>query len=217
MLDDLDKELEARGHKFVRFADDFQVYVKSKRAGERVMKSLIQFLEGKLKLRVNREKSAVDLAWKRTFLGFSFYMRNREVHLRLAPKTIKKLKDKVRKITCRRKPFSMEKRIEELNSYLKGWIGYFHIADMKRHLENLESWIRRRLRMCIWKQWKKVKTRITKLRSLGLPDKDAIKIANTRKGYWPIAKCQQLHIALNNQYWRDQGLICLVTTYSKYS
>jgi group II intron reverse transcriptase/maturase len=216
MLDELDKELESRGHKFVRFADDFQVYVRSKRAGERVMKSLILFLEGKLKLKVNREKSAVDLAWKRTFLGFSFYYVNGEIRLRLAPKAIRKVKEKIREITCRRKPFSIEERIKKLNSQLQGWIGYFHIADMKRHLENLESWIRRRLRMCIWKQWKKVKTRITKLRGLGLPDKEAIKIANTRKGYWRIAKCQQLHVALNNQYWTKQGLISLVATYSKH-
>lgn len=216
MLDELDKELESRGHKFVRFADDFQVYVKSKRAGERVMESLTQFLEGKLKLKVNREKSAVDLARRRTFLGFSFYYMKGEIRFRLAPKTIRKVKDKIREITCRRKPISIENRIRELNLYLQGWIGYFHIADMKTHLESLESWIRRRLRMCIWKQWKRVKTRITKLRGLGLPNEEAIKIANTRKGYWRIAKSQQIHIALSNQYWAEQGLINLIATYSKH-
>ncbi len=216
MLDDLDKELEARGHKFVRYADDFQVYVSSKRAGERVMTSLIQFLEKKLKLKVNREKSKVDLARRCTFLGFSFYYRKGEVRLRLAPKTIVKFKNKIREITCRRMPFSMEDRIKKLNKYIQGWISYFRIADMKSHLQRLESWIRRRLRMCRWKQWKKVRTRITKLRGLGLPNEEAIKIANTRKGYWRIAKTQQLHRVLNNQYWEKQGLINLITTYSKY-
>lgn len=216
VLDELDKELESRGHKFVRFADDFQVYVASKRAGERTMESLTHFIETKLKLKVNQEKSAVDLAWKRTFLGFGFYYRKGEIRLRLAPKTLKKFKERVREKTSRRVSQSMDARISKLNEYLVGWLGYFHIADMKSHLKRMESWIRRRLRMCLWKQWKKVKTRIRRLRSLGLPNEEAIKLGNTRKGYWRIASCQQIHITLNNKYWKEQGLISLTKTYSKY-
>lgn len=216
MLDDLDKELEHRGHKFVRYADDFQVYIQSKRAGERVMESLTNFLQSRLKLKVNQKKSAVDYAWKRTFLGFSFYKMKGKVRLRLAPKTLKKVKDRIREITCRRRAISIKGMIEELNQYLKGWLGYFHVADMKSHLQRLSSWIRRRLRMCVWKQWKKVRTRIRKLRGFGLPDGEAIKFANSRKGYWRLSNSFHLHKALGNHYWAKQGLIDLVATYSKH-
>lgn len=213
MLNELDQELEARGHKFVRYADDFQVYVRSKRAGIRVMRSLTRFLEDRLKLRVNETKSAVDLAWRRTFLGVGFYRRKGEVRLRIAPKTIKKFKKRIREITSRRKSMSIANRIKELNQYLKGWLGYFHIVDMKTYLHKFQSWIRRRLRMCIWKQWKRVRTRIRKLRGLGVSNEEAIKIGNSRKGYWRLSNTLQLNQALNNQFWEEMGLVNLISTY----
>ena len=216
MLNDLDQELERRGHKFVRYADDFQVFVKSKRAGQRVMRSLTRFLEDELRLKVNERKSAVDLAWKRTFLGFSFYKRKGEVRIRLAPKTLKKFKERIRKETSRKISISLEKRIKNLNQYLKGWIGYFHIADMKSHLNKMGSWIRRRLRMCVWKQWKNVSTRIRNLKNLGLKKVEAIKFGNSRKGYWRLSKCYQMHNTLNNKYWSDNGLVNPVETYLEH-
>ena len=200
----------------MRYADDFQVYVKSKRAGKRVMESLTKFLEDKLHLKVNQRKSAVDLAWKRTFLGFSFYKRQGEVRIRLAPKTLEEFKENIREETSRRISISMEERIDNLNRYLKGWIGYFHIVDMKTHLKRMRSWIRRRLRMCIWKQWKNVKTRIRKLKQLGLSVEDAIKYGNSRKGYWRLSNSYQINSTLDNKFWSDKGLVDLVAVYSKH-
>lgn len=216
MLNDLDKELELREHKFVRYADDFQIYVKSERAGKRVMESVTRFLEDKLHLKVNQRKSAVDYAWKRTFLGFSFYKRQGEVRIRLASKTLKKFKERIREKTSRRISISMEERINKLNRYLKGWIGYFHIADMKTHLKKIESWIRRRLRMCIWKQWKNIKTRIKKLKQLGLSNEEAAKYSNSRKGYWRLSNSYQINSTLSNKFWSKKGLVDLIAVYSKH-
>ena len=167
-LDELDKELEKRGHKFVRYADDCNIYVKSKRAGERTMASVQRFIEGKLRLKVNEKKSAVDRPWKRKFLGFSF-TSSEEPKVRIARESIKRMKKKVREITSRKMPYPMEYRIEKLNQYLIGWCGYFALADTKSIFGKLDSWIRRRLRMCLWKSWKKPKTRIRNLIKLGLP------------------------------------------------
>ena len=132
------------------------------------MQSVIRFVEDKLKLKVNREKSAVDRPWKRKFLGFSF-LPNRQGTLRLAPKTIERFKERIRAITSRTRPVSMKQRIEEVNRYIMGWVGYFHIASAKTHCESFDQWIRRRLRMCLWKQWKRVRTRYRELRALGVP------------------------------------------------
>ena len=167
-LDELDKELEKRGHKFVRYADDCNIYVKSKRAGERTMASVQRFIEGKVRLKVNEKKSAVDQPWKRKFLGFSF-TSSEEPKVRIARESIKRMKKKVREITSRKMPYPMEYRIEKLNQYLIGWCGYFALADTKSIFRKLDSWIRRRLRMCLWKSWKKPKTRIRNLIKLGVP------------------------------------------------
>jgi hypothetical protein len=210
LLDDLDKELTRRGHRFVRYADDCNIFVKSKRAGERVMLSVTYYVEGKLKLKVNRDKSAVDRPWKRKFLGFSF-LPNKQATIRLALKTIKRFKDKMRVLTSRTKPIPMEERIETLNRYLMGWIGYFQIASAKKHCEELDSWIRRRLRMCLWKQWKRVRTRIRKLRSLGVSEKYVLIMANSRRGCWLMSR--NLNNALDTSYWEAQGLKSLLVRY----
>jgi len=212
VLDELDKELEKRGHKFVRYADDCNIYVKTPKAGNRVMKSVTSFIEGKLKLKVNVNKSAVDRPWKRKFLGFSF-TNHTEPKVRIAKASINRMKDKIRDITSRKKPYSMEVRIKKLNQYLTGWCGYFALADTPSIFKNLESWIRRRLRMCMWKDWKKPSTKVRKLIGLDIPKGKAYEWGNSRKSYWRISKSPILHRALGNSYWSSQGLKSLIARY----
>lgn len=150
LLDDLDKELEKRGYKFVRYADGCNIYVKSKRAGERVMESHRKFLQERLKLRINEQKSAVDRPWKLKFLGFSMYKAKAgQILIRLAPQAIDRVKKKIREITSRSKPVSIAERVERLNAYLGGWIGYFALAETPSTFERIEGWMRRRLRICL--------------------------------------------------------------------
>lgn len=210
LLDDLDKELTQRGVRFVRYADDCHIFVGSKRAGERVLKSITHFVEGKLKLKVNRDKSAVDRPWNRKFLGFSF-LSNRQATVRLAPKTISRFKEKVRELTNRSRSISMEERISRLNRYLMGWMGYFRIASAKKHCERFDQWIRRRLRMCLWKQWKRVRTRLRELRALGVPDWAAFRVANSRRGAWEMSR--NTNNALPTSYWEAKGLKSLLSRY----
>lgn len=212
VLDELDKELEKRGHSFVRYADDCNIYVNSRKAGHRVMDSLTSFIEGKLRLKVNGTKSAVDRPWKRKFLGFSF-TSHREPKVRIAKESMKRMKDKVRDITSRKKPYPMEYRIEKLNQYLMGWCGYFALADTPSVFRNFDSWIRRRLRMCIWKNWKKPKTKVRKLIGLGVPPGKAYEWGNSRKSYWRISKSPIMHKSLGNSYWNSRGLKSLLSRY----
>jgi len=210
MLDDFDKELTRRGHKFVRYADDCNIYVKSFRAGQRVMKSITEYLEGKLRLKVNQEKSAVDRPWKRKFLGFSFYT-GKQVGIRLAPKTIERLKKKVRGLSRRNSPISLEERVKRLSQYLTGWVGYYALADAKKILAEMDEWIRHRLRMYVWKQWKRVRTRIRKFRAHGAPEWMALGYSNTRKGPW--AASLLLNPILTKDYWQKLGLVSLMDRY----
>ena len=212
VLDELDKELERRGHKFVRYADDCNIYVKSKRAGLRTMANIQRFIEGKLRLKVNEKKSAVDRPWKRKFLGFSFTY-HKEPKVRIAKESLKRMKNKVREITSRKMPYPMEYRIQKLNQYLMGWCGYFALADTKSIFLELDKWIRRRLRMCLWKNWKKPKTKIRNLIQLGVPQWQAYEWGNTRKSYWRISNSPILHRTLGNSYWRNQGLKSLEARY----
>ncbi|SES45957.1 group II intron reverse transcriptase/maturase [Psychrobacillus sp. OK032] len=212
VLDELDKELENRGHKFVRYADDANIFVKTKKAGYRVMDSITSFIEGKLKLKVNRKKSAVDRPWKRKFLGFSF-TNGKEPKVRIAKESVKRMKNKIREITSRKKPYPMEYRIKKLNQYLMGWCGYFALADTASVFKKFDSWIRRRLRMCAWKNWKKPITKMRKLISLGIPKGKAYEWGNSRKSYWRISKSPILDRALGNSYWSSQGLKSLSICY----
>lgn len=212
LLDELDKELEKRGHRFVRYADDCNVYVKTKKAGIRVLTSITQFLEKKLRLKVNQEKSAVDRPWKRKFLGFSF-TSHLSPKVRIAKESLKRVKEKIRQITSRSKPHPMEQRIEALNLLLVGWCNYFALADTKTSFQNLEKWIRRRLRMCLWKQWKKPQTKVKRLLALGIPKQKAFEWGNSRKKYWRIAGSPVLHRALGNSYWESLGLKSVVQRY----
>lgn len=212
MLDDLDKELEKRGHKFCRYADDCNIYVKTPRAGERVMASVREFVEKKLKLKVNEKKSKVDRPWKLKFLGLTF-TPNKKPRIRIAPKALERFKERVREITGRSRGISMERRLEELNTYLRGWIGYFRLADTGSVIDDLDKWIRRRLRACMLKQWKKPKTKYRNLVTLGVNHEEARKIAGSRKGYWHLSRSPAVNQALDGDYWYRQGLLSLTATY----
>jgi len=211
-LDELDKELEKRGHRFCRYADDCNIYVQSRRAGERVMASVRRFLTDRMKLQVNEAKSAVDRPWKRKFLGFSF-LPGKRIRIRIAPESIKRFKAKVRELTRRNRSQEQGERIERINRYVGGWMGYYALAETPSVMGKLGQWLRRRLRACVWKQWKRVRTRYRKLRGLGLPENVVGYMANTRKGPWRIAGSPPLHQGLDNAYWRAQGLIDLQERY----
>lgn len=212
LLDELDKELEKRGHKFVRYADDCNIYVASKRSGLRVMSSVKAFVERKLKLKINESKSAVDCSNKRKFLGFSF-MSGSEAKIRLAKQIVIRFVNKIKTLTNRSKGWSMKKRIEELNQYLRGWIRYFRIAQTPSVFQKMDEWLRRRLRMCLLKQWKLPRTKTKRLMALGIPLEWAVCISNSRKGIWHLARTPQMHKALNLTYWQETGLISLAKTH----
>lgn len=213
MLNELDKELERRGLQYVRYADDCAIFTKSKKSAERVMESITKFIETKLRLKVNRVKSKVDRPWRIKYLGFSFYQSKGKVEIRIHPKSIAKFKDKIREITSRSNAMSMEVRYEKLKQVIRGWVNYFKIANMKRIAQNLDEWIRRRLRMCYWKQWKKIKTKYDNLAKLGIENNKAWQFANTRKSYWRISNSPILAKSLNNKTLEKLGYISLSSVY----
>jgi len=215
MLHELDKELERRGHRFCRYADDCNIYVKSKKSGKRVMDSVSQFIEKRLKLKVNRDKSAVDYPTNRKFLGFSFYCIDGVTRIRVHPKSLKKLRARLKELTGRSMGISMEARVAKLNQTIQGWVNYYKLANMGKHCQKSDEWLRRRLRMCYWKQWKKISTRHVNLVRLGIPGPKAWEFANTRKGYWHIANSPILASSLTNEYFRIIGLSFLSEVYSK--
>jgi len=200
VLDEFDRELERRGLRFARYADDCNVYVRSRRAGERVMESLKRFIMTKLKLRVNEQKSAVARPWERKFLGFSF-TANREPNRRIAPKAVLRFKEKVRELTRRTRGVKVEKMAEELSRYLRGWIGYFGRCQTPSVLEDLEKWTRHRLRSVIWKQWKRGTVRFAELRKRGVGKDLAAQTAGSAHGPWRLANSPALAFALPNAYF----------------
>jgi len=213
MLNELDKELTKRGLKFCRYADDCNIYVKSRKAAERVMASITRFLEVELKLKVNKEKSAVDRPWKLKFLGFSFYRTKGETRIRVHPKSVKKLKAKLKAATGRSNAMGVKERIARLKQIITGWVNYFKIADMGTLAKALDEWLRRRIRMCYWKRWKKIKTRHDNLVRLGIDNYKAWEYANTRKGYWRISNSPILARALTNERLRKQGFPTITERY----
>lgn len=213
MLHELDMELERRGHRFCRYADDSNIYVKSRRAGERVMSSISEFIEQRLKLKVNHDKSAVDYVCRRKLLGYSFYVAKGGYRIRVDAKSIKRLKAKLKLLTSRNSGWSMDARIYRLNQVIRGWVYYFSLADMRKLCRTLDEWLRRRLRMIYWKQWKKVKTKHANLIRLGIPVRKAWEYANTRKGYWHIANSWILSTTLTNAYFKNAGLLSLSFVY----
>jgi len=206
VLDELDKELEKRGHRFVRYADDCNIYVRSKRAGERVMQSISRFIETKLKLRINSQKSAVGKPQKRKFLGFSFTGGKQPDRIKIADASLQRFKAKVRRITRRNRGQSLEDVIEELSKYLIGWKGYFQLAQTPTIFRDLDSWIRRRLRSLQWKQWKVYKKRKMELIQRGVPEDLALKTAWSAKGPWKLSYSKAVQMALPNKYFERMGL-----------
>jgi RNA-directed DNA polymerase len=208
MLDDLDRELERRGHRFVRYADDLRVFVRSERAANRVLDGIVDVVEGRLKLKVNREKSSISTVTTAGLLGFAFYLvAGGKVRVRVHTKARKRLKVRIKQLTRRNWGVSMEHRIAKLNRYIAGWCAYFGVADTRSVFEELDEWLRSRLRAVRWKQWKRARTRIRELRALGMPPDKAYQWAMTSKGTWRLAGSPPLKRAMTNSYWHDeQGL-----------
>lgn len=209
LLDKLDKELESRGHRFVRYADDICVFAKSQRGAERVLNSVSAYIEKELKLVVNRTKSMATRPWKSKLLGYSFYRKKGEMGLNIAESSIKKYKTKVREITSRSHPIAMYKRYDMLTRLNQGWYNYFKLTEARSVFEELDSWVRSRIRLCYWKQWKNPRTRVRMLVQLGTPARQAYQWGNTRKGYWRSCHSPILTRALNNSFLRREGYISL--------
>jgi RNA-directed DNA polymerase len=205
VLDVLDQELEKRGHRFVRYADDCNIYVRSRRAGERVMVSITRFLTQRLKLKVNQDKSSVDRPWKVKFLGFSF-TNGQEPKRRIAPKALTRFKERVREATRRTRGVSITQMVADLSRYLRGWHGYFGYCETPSVLGSLDSWVRRRLRSVVWKQWKRGRVRFRELRQRGVGNDLAAKTAGSCHGPWRLSKSPALSYALPNAYWVSLGL-----------
>jgi group II intron reverse transcriptase/maturase len=214
MLDDLDKELEKRGHRFVRYADDCNIYVKTRRAGERVMESVKVFLEKKLKLKVNSKKSQVDRASRVKFLGFSFYKRNGEVLICIARRSKERFAKKLRRLTKRTRSGKLEDVIQEINRYTMGWIGYYRLANTPSVYERLDSWIHHRLRQMVWKRWKRGTTRYKELVKLGIP-RERAGLGALGKSPWRMANSPVIKEALSNAYFGNSGLKSIKTRYQE--
>jgi RNA-directed DNA polymerase len=206
VLDEWDKELERRGHRFVRYGDDCNIYVKSRRAGERVKASLTHFVTQRLKLRVNEAKSAVDVPQQRKFLGFSFTAGRSPNRRKIAPESLRRFKARVHQLTRRSWSISLEERVRRLKTYLTGWRGYFGFCETPSVLCDLDSWIRHRLRCVQWTQWKVFRRRKAELIRLGVAPALAVSTAWSAKGPWRISHTPGVRIALNNGYFDALGL-----------
>ncbi|GAB3161914.1 group II intron reverse transcriptase/maturase [Microbispora hainanensis] len=215
MLDDLDRELWRRGHRFVRYADDLRVFVRSKRAARRVLDSVTGVVERRLKLKVNRDKSSVRHAREATLLGFGFYFTRSGVKIRVDPKVISRFKDRIRELTGRGWSVSMICRIDRLNAFIRGWMAYFHLAELSQRLRGLDKWLHRRMRQIRWKEWKRYSAKRHNLRKLGIPERTAREWAISSKGYWRIAGSVVLQRALPGLYWDGLGLLGLQSTWHR--
>jgi RNA-directed DNA polymerase len=205
VLDELDRGLERRGLRFARYADDCNIYVRSRRAGKRVMESITRFITTKLKLKVNDQKSAVARPWDRKFLGFSF-TKSRDPKRRIAPKAVLRFKDRVRELTSQTRGVSIERMAGELAQYLTGWRGYFGKCQTPSVLEGLEEWMRRRLRSVLWKQWKRGPVRFAELRKRHVDALIAAKAASSGRGPWRLAASPALCFARPNAYFDSLGI-----------
>lgn len=213
-LNEADQELEKWGYKFVRYADDMLIFAKNRKAAERYYKRVKKLLEGKLKLKVNEEKTSIRKLSQTKYLGYGFY-HNNGTQLKVHKESLKKLKAKLKAVTSRSNALGYRQRRIKINQIIRGWIQYFKLANMRNHLQKLDEWLRRRIRMCAWKSWKKIKTKFTNLVKLGTAKFQAWKWANTHKSYWRIAKSPVLNRALNNKRIAERGYISLVSYYNK--
>lgn len=209
LLEELDKELERRGHKFCRYADDCNIYVRTKAAGERVMKSVTQYLSARLRLKVNVEKSAVARVWERKYLGYSM-TRHKQARLKVARESIRRLKAKVRRIIREGRGRSLRQVIKDLNELLRGWIQYFRLAEVKGVFEEVDGWLRRKLRCLLWRQWKRPKTRAKNLMKRGLQELRAWKSAVNGHGAWWNAGASHMNEAFPKSYFDRLGMIALL-------
>ena len=211
MLNELDKEIESRGHRFVRYADDCMIFCKSRKSAERTLKNIIPFIERKLFLKVNRKKTGVEHISKAKYLGYSFYRYKGKCRFRVHPKSVTKMKDKIRELTDRNNGMSNAKREEKYQQFVRGLVNYFKLADMKNLLKATDEWARRRIRAVYWKQWKKVKTKYRMLKALGLEHWKAKELACSRKGHWRMA--QVLNQIFSNKIITKLGYTSILDYY----
>ena len=215
MLNELDKELESRGHRFVRYADDLLILCRSKRSAERTLHHIVPYITDQLFLKVNMEKTRVSRVSRVKFLGYSFYRKEGKGRLRVHPESITKLREQLRLLTSRSNGWGNERRKEKLRQYITGWVNYFKLANMMKVLLKVDEWYRRRLRMVIWKQWKRIRTRVANLTRLGIDKYKAWQYANTRKGYWHTANSPILARAITTSHLKQAGYIFLSDYYWK--
>ena len=213
MLNELDKELARRGHPFVRYADDSMIFCRTKRAAERVRESITKFIERKLFLKVNKEKTVVSYINGVKYLGYSFYVHKGKCQLTVHPNSKAKMRSRLKELTSRSNGWGYEKRKQKLREYIRGWVGYYHLANMKRLCQETDGWLRRRIRMCIWKSWKKVNTRIVNLKKCGALDWQAYEWGNTRLGYWRVSNSRILTSVMSNEKLRRAGYVNLLDSY----
>ncbi len=211
MLNESDKEIESRGHRFVRYADDCMIFCKSRKSAERTLKNIIPFIERKLFLKVNRKKTGVAHISKVKYLGYTFYRNKGKCRFRVHPKSVTKMKDKIRELTDRNNGMSNAKREEKYQQFVRGWVNYFRLADMKKLLRETDEWARRRIRAVYWKQWKKVKTKYRMLKALGLEHWKAKELACSRKGHWRMA--QVLNQIFSNKIITKLGYTSMLDYY----
>jgi RNA-directed DNA polymerase len=215
-LDDFDQVFWDRGHRFVRYADDIRVFVKSKRAAQRVLVQATKVLESDLKLRVNREKSVINPASVATLLGFGFYFTKAGVKIKITAKAFKRMKQRIKALTSRKWSVSMEYRIQQLNRYVRGWMGYFRLSQTPKKFTEIDKWFRRRMRQIRWKEWKRNRTRVVKLRRLGIRPDLAYQWGNSSRAYWRTAGSPILTRALPNEYWVDTGLVLFRDAWDRF-
>mgnify|MGYP001155678901 CR=1 FL=1 len=211
MLNELDRELERRGHRFVRYADDCMIFCKSRKSAERTLSNILPFIEGKLFLKVNREKTEVAHVSKVKYLGYTFYRHKGKCRFRVHPKSVQKMKNKLRELTGRNNGMSNRLREEKYQQFVRGWVNYFKFADMRGILRETDEWARRRIRAIYWKQWKRIRTRYRILRKLKLEHWQAIKLANSRCGYWRMA--EMLNTVLTNKIIAKLGYTSMLDYY----
>jgi RNA-directed DNA polymerase len=207
MLDELDKELESRGHSYVRYADDISIYVQSEKSAQRVEESITEYIEKKLKLRVNREKTKVSRPQQSTLLGFSFFRSKEKWEIRIAPKSLKRMKEKIKAKTKRSDPSNAGEKIKKLEAVIKGWVNYFRIARCTKAMQTLDEMVRTRIRIGIWKQWKTSRTRVRNLMKLGVSKSKAYWWGNSSLGYSRMARSPILRTTINNERLQRLGYV----------
>ncbi|WP_196598692.1 reverse transcriptase domain-containing protein [Pectinatus frisingensis] len=215
MLNELDKEITRRGHEFIRYADDCVILCKSRKSAERTLENLLPFIERKLFLKVNQEKTKLAHISQIKYLGYALYRSKGKYKLRIHPKSIAKMKGKVRVLTARSNGWSNKGRKDKINQFVRGWVQYFRLADMKGMLREIDKWVRNRIRLIYWKQWKRIRTRFEKLKQFGIEAREAWKFANTRKGLWRTVHSPILSKSLGNKEIASLGYMTMTDYYLK--